>query len=76
MNIDSHLKALRNKHATLEKEIHRQELSAHPDETKLMALKKQKLLIKDEIQRVTAKESHVPKSLPNLTLPSQIRIRH
>lgn len=52
MSLDSRIEALRAKHAELEKFIHEQETHPKPDEDVIHALKKQKLLVKDELARL------------------------
>jgi hypothetical protein len=47
-----HMQALREKHADLERKIELEEQRPHPDDLKIMELKKQKLHLKDEISRM------------------------
>ncbi|HEX2581524.1 MAG TPA: YdcH family protein [Dongiaceae bacterium] len=49
MNIESHVNALKSKHADLEIRIDREEQRPHPDAIAIAALKKQKLKIKEEL---------------------------
>lgn len=49
MSKEERIVALKSKHHTLENAIQEEEARPHPDETKLHALKKEKLKIKDEI---------------------------
>ncbi|WEX85803.1 DUF465 domain-containing protein [Sinorhizobium garamanticum] len=54
MNVEAHLETLQRKHGELEREI--QEALAHPsvDEMELHGLKRRKLHLKDEIERLKA----------------------
>ena len=59
MSIESHLNELERRHADLERKI--QELMHHPsvDSLEISGLKRQKLLVKDEISRLkTARTLH------------------
>jgi hypothetical protein len=58
MTIQAHLAELERKHRALENEI--AEAMTHPstDDLKLAELKRRKLLVKDEIQRIRVGESH------------------
>ena len=58
MTIQAHLAELQRKHRALEDEI--AEAMTHPstDDLKLAELKRRKLLVKDEIQRIRIGESH------------------
>jgi hypothetical protein len=58
MTIDSHVAELERRHELLEKEI--QEAMAHPavDSLTLSELKRKKLLVKDEIARLTGDRVH------------------
>jgi hypothetical protein len=49
-----HIEALKAKHASLEQEISQENLRPHPDDDAICSLKKQKLLIKDQIVRLTS----------------------
>ena len=49
MALRAHLKELRNKHAKLDEQIKQEHKSPFPDSTRLTALKKQKLLLKEQI---------------------------
>jgi len=49
-----HIEALKAKHASLEQAISEENLRPHPDDDAICSLKKQKLLIKDEIVRLTS----------------------
>jgi hypothetical protein len=58
MTIESHVAELERRHQTLEKEI--EEALAHPgiDTLAVNELKRKKLLLKDEIARLTADSVH------------------
>jgi hypothetical protein len=58
MTIESHVAELERRHQTLEKEI--EEALAHPgiDTLAVSELKRKKLLLKDEIARLTAESVH------------------
>jgi hypothetical protein len=49
MSLDDRMASLKSKHKTLEHEIENEERRPLPDEMHLHVLKKQKLLLKDEI---------------------------
>lgn len=49
MSTLSHIEALQDKHAQLEKTIEREQLRPDPDEVRIHELKREKLKIKDEI---------------------------
>jgi len=52
MSTEPHIEALKDKHSALDAAIHKEEVRPLPDESTLSTLKKQKLLLKDEILRV------------------------
>ena len=54
MSTVDHIEALKAKHASLEQAINDENLRPHPDDDAICSLKKQKLLIKDEIVRLTS----------------------
>ena len=54
MSLSSHLQELRKKHATLEQEVEEAQRSPSTDDLQITALKKQKLRIKEEIERISA----------------------
>ena len=58
MAIDSHVAELERRHRTIEKEI--EEALAHPgvDSLELSELKRKKLLLKDEIARLSGERVH------------------
>jgi len=53
MSLSSHLKELRNKHDTLSQEVEKAQRSPAFDDIQLTALKRQKLKIKEEIERIS-----------------------
>ncbi len=52
MNAEAHVEALKEKHANLEQAIVEERQRPIPDSLRLAELKKQKLRIKDEIERL------------------------
>ena len=54
MSLDDRLDTLKSKHETLEHEIENEERRPYPDEIHLHELKKQKLLLKDEIVGISS----------------------
>ena len=52
MSIETHLQALRNKHADLEDQIHQEQIRPVPDPVTIRSLKRAKLEIKDEMRRL------------------------
>lgn len=52
MSVENHLEALKTKHFNLEKEIHVTGMRPAPDQTTLTRLKREKLKIKEEIERL------------------------
>jgi hypothetical protein len=57
MSVESHLAELERRHEALKREVH--EAQSHPgfDELQIAALKRRKLLIKDEIAKLKHHES-------------------
>ncbi|NNJ69415.1 MAG: DUF465 domain-containing protein [Boseongicola sp.] len=53
MSLSSHLKELRNKHETLSQEVEQAQRSPAFDDIQITALKRQKLKIKEEIERLS-----------------------
>jgi len=53
MSVEPYIKVLRDRHSALEAEIEEEENRPHPDEVVIQNLKKQKLLLKDQIEQVT-----------------------
>ncbi len=54
MSLSSHLTELRKKHANLEKAVEEALRSPATDDLSITALKKQKLKLKEEIERISA----------------------
>ncbi len=52
MQSDAHINALSQKHAALDEKIHLEENRPAPDSIALHELKKEKLVIKDELERL------------------------
>ncbi|WP_417845134.1 YdcH family protein [Thalassospira sp.] len=53
MSVQSHIEALTAKHATLEHELHTEQCRPSPDLSRISSIKRRKLEIKDEINRIT-----------------------
>ena len=53
MSLDAHVESLSRKHATIDEAIHAEAKRPHPDEAALADLKRKKLRIKDEIERLS-----------------------
>ena len=58
MSTVDHIEALKTKHAILEHAIHQETTRPYPDEDALCSLKKRKLMIKDQIVRLSEPTSH------------------
>lgn len=58
MSFGSHLDQLSNKHAVLEQAIHEEINRPHPDDARVIQLKKEKLRIKDEMVRLNGESTH------------------
>lgn len=54
MSLETHLVALTEKHVQLEQDIEKEIRRPHPDSLRLMALKRQKLKLKEELERAGA----------------------
>ena len=54
MKIDSHIENLRKKHESIEQKLH-DKLIHHADDDEILDLKRQKLLIKDQIHMLLKK---------------------
>jgi len=52
MALEHRIEALRERHASLETQIQQETARPVPDDSRIAALKRQKLRIKDEIQRM------------------------
>ncbi|RDD61773.1 YdcH family protein [Ferruginivarius sediminum] len=53
MSLQDRISALRERHASLETQIFDESNRPHPDDWRIAELKRQKLRIKDEIERMT-----------------------
>ncbi len=53
MSVDARLQSLKNKHSELEANLQAEEARPHPDESRIHRLKREKLQVKDEIQRLS-----------------------
>lgn len=58
MSTVDHIEALKAKHASLEQAINEENLRPHPDDDAICSLKKRKLMIKDQIVRLSEPTSH------------------
>lgn len=58
MTIEGHLEALKRKHSELEKEISFTLGRPSPDQTMLTRLKREKLKLKEEIERLNIQTRH------------------
>lgn len=54
MSLNSHLSELRKKHESLSEKIESEQKSLGADEQQIVGLKKEKLHLKDEIERISA----------------------
>jgi hypothetical protein len=52
MTLDARLQALRSRHEQLEEEIQQEQARPHPDDSHIAELKREKLRLKDEIERL------------------------
>ena len=53
MNLDAHLNQLRKKHETLSDKVEKAQASLGSDDLDIVAMKKEKLRLKEEIERLT-----------------------
>ena len=53
MAVENRIDSLRTQHAELEDQIHNESTKPMPDDARLAELKRQKLRVNDEIQRLT-----------------------
>lgn len=53
MSLQDRISALRERHASLETQLDEENSRPHPDDWRIAELKRQKLRIKDEIERIT-----------------------
>lgn len=58
MSIESHLEALKRKHGDLEAKLHDYMNRPAPDQTKMTLLKREKLRLKEEIEKLGAQSKH------------------
>ena len=58
MSLEAHLESLLRKHGSLETEISQVMLRPVPDQSQLSQLKREKLRVKDEIERIRAETRH------------------
>lgn len=58
MSLDGHLDALKRKHGALEHEISEIQGRPAPDESQISRLKREKLRLKDEIEKLKAQTRH------------------
>lgn len=58
MSLTSHLQELRKKHETLSRQVEEQQRSPGSDSMILSEMKKRKLVIKQEIERLRARTAH------------------
>ena len=59
MTLDAHVAELSDKHSVLEKQIEKEIASPSGDDIKISKLKREKLRIKDEMERLKADETKV-----------------
>jgi hypothetical protein len=52
MGLESHIQELTDKHHKLDEQIHEEQLRPHPDDLMISELKKRKLRLKEEIERL------------------------
>ncbi|MBV1900135.1 MAG: YdcH family protein [Kordiimonadaceae bacterium] len=52
MSLQMHVQSLNQKHAKIDATISREEIRPHPDTMRLMQLKRQKLRLKEEMQKL------------------------
>jgi hypothetical protein len=57
MSTVDHIESLKAKHATLEHAIDEENSRPHPNDDAICSLKKRKLLIKDEISRLSTEDA-------------------
>lgn len=58
MSIEAHLESLQRKHGVLESEITEMMTRPAPDQTELTQLKREKLRLKEEIERIRTETRH------------------
>lgn len=52
MSLEAHIEALKEKHAVLETKIEEENNRPMPDDSRVLTLKREKLHVKDEIERL------------------------
>lgn len=57
MALEQRIESLRNRHAHIEKQLTQEEARPVPDAALIGQLKKEKLLLKDEIERLCAQQA-------------------
>jgi len=57
MALESHIAELRDRHRTLEREIEQELLHPSSDDLRIAELKKQKLRLKEQIERLSGRRS-------------------
>jgi hypothetical protein len=58
MTVEAHLATLKQKHGSLEEQLHAERTRPSGKDQTIVELKRQKLRLKDEIERLQAKMSH------------------
>ncbi|WP_306118757.1 MULTISPECIES: DUF465 domain-containing protein [unclassified Roseitalea] len=58
MALDGHLDALKRKHGALESEISDMQARPAPDESRITRLKREKLRLKEQIERLSTQTTH------------------
>ena len=58
MNLLSRLQSLRDRHASLQDRINEEDLRPRPDNDALGRLKREKLRLKEEMERIAAQPAH------------------
>ena len=66
MSRDERIEALKAKHQALEQAIEQENSRPHPDDMEIVNLKKQKLVIKDELAALTAQPRPTSRVPPGL----------
>jgi hypothetical protein len=59
MSAQEHIEALRTKHLDLKHEIDEENQRPHPDDLRVVELKRQKLRIKDEIAQLECEDKRI-----------------
>ena len=58
MTIEAHIETLEKKHGVLEEQLHSAMLHPSTDDAKIAELKRQKLRVKDQIERLRSQTRH------------------